>query len=113
MVCTADQIAGGDQQFGGQRGGGFGGFGGGGRRSQEIDEAALNQVADTTGGRYFRAQDADQLSKVLGDLPRDIGLHKENVEITVWFVLAAALLAFSGVGLALWWNRGPRLPARR
>jgi len=42
---------------------------------------------------------------VLKDLPRDIGLHKENVEITVWFVLAAVLLVFAGVGLALWWNR--------
>jgi Ca-activated chloride channel homolog len=107
MMCTADQISGGDTPFGGgPRGGGFGGYGGGGR-NQEIDEDALNQVADTTGGRYFRAEDAGQLSKVLADLPRDIGLHKENVEITVWFVLAGVLLAFAGVGLALWWNRGP------
>lgn len=112
-VCTADQISGGDpgQGFagGGQFGGG-GGFGGRGGRNQEIDEDALNQVAKETGGQYFRAQDASQLSKVLGNLPRDIGLHKENVEITFWFVLAAALLVFSGVGLAMWWNRGPALP---
>jgi Ca-activated chloride channel family protein len=109
MVCTADQISGGDPGFGSfpRGGGGFGGS----RRYQEIDEDALTKVADATGGRYFRAQDADQLSDVLGDLPRDIGLHKENVEITVWFVLAGMLLAFTGVGLALWWNRGPvRLP---
>jgi Ca-activated chloride channel family protein len=104
MMCTADQVSGGDTPFGrGPRGGGFGGGG----RNQEIDEDALTKVADVTGGRYFRAQDADQLSKVLGDLPRDIGLHKENVEITVWFVLAGMVSAFTGVGLALWWNRGP------
>lgn len=59
------------------------------------------------------SQDAGQLSKVLADLPRDIGLHKENVEITVWFVLAGVLLAFAGVGLALWWNRAPGLPRSR
>jgi Ca-activated chloride channel family protein len=107
MMCTPDQVSGGDTPFGrGPRGGGFGGFGGGGR-NQEIDEDALTKVADVTGGRYFRAQDADQLSDVLGDLPRDIGLHRENVEITVWFVLAGMLSAFTGVGLALWWNRGP------
>jgi Ca-activated chloride channel family protein len=107
MVCTADQIGDGDQRFGQfQRGGGFGG---GGRRVQEIDEEALNKVADVTGGRYFRAQDADQLGEVLGDLPRDIGLHQQNVEITFWFVLAGVLLVFSGVGLALWWNRGPAI----
>ena len=49
---------------------------------------------------------------VLGDLPRAIGLHHEKVEISVWFVLAGALLVGTGVGLSLWWNRAPR-PARR
>ncbi|MET0424637.1 MAG: VWA domain-containing protein [Actinoplanes sp.] len=109
MMCTADQVSG-DSFFGGGRGpgGGFGGRGGG--RNQEIDEEALTAVADTTGGEYFRAQDADQLTEVLTDLPREIGLHKQDVEITVWFVLAGALLAFTGVGLSLWWNRGPRPP---
>jgi Ca-activated chloride channel family protein len=104
MLCTADQVSA-DSPFGqGPRGGGFGSFGG---RNQEIDEEALTGVADVTGGRYFRAEDADQLSDVLADLPREIGLHKEDVEITVWFVLAGVLLAFTGAGLALWWNRAP------
>ena len=107
MVCTADQISGGSAFGQGQRGGGMGRGGG---RNQEIDEDALMQVADVTGGQYFKAQDADQLSDVLSGLPREIGLHKENVEITVWFVLVGMLLAFSGAGLALWWNRGPGLP---
>jgi Ca-activated chloride channel family protein len=105
MVCTADQISGGSP-FGPGRGGG--GFGRGGR-NQEIDEDALTNVAEVTGGRYFRAEDADRLSDVLADLPREIGLHKENVEITVWFVLAGAVLIGTGMGLALWW-RAPRLP---
>jgi Ca-activated chloride channel family protein len=109
MMCTADQVSG-DSYFGpGSRGGGFGGFGG---RNREIDEEALTEVADLTGGRYFRAEDADQLSDVLADLPREIGLQKEDVEITVWFVLAGVLLAVTGAGLALWWNRAPG-PARR
>jgi Ca-activated chloride channel family protein len=114
-VCTADQISGGDPGQGFAGGGQFGGggFGGRGGRNQEIDEDALKKVATETGGQYFRAQDADQLSKVLGNLPRDIGLHKENVEITFWFVLAAALLVLSGVGLAMWWNRGPAIPRAR
>jgi Ca-activated chloride channel family protein len=103
MVCTRDQVSG-DSTFGpGPRGGGFGRGG----RNQEIDEQALTQVADVTGGRYFRAADADQLSDVLGDLPREFGLRTQNVEITAWFVLAGVLLVFTGVGLSLWWNRGP------
>ena len=109
MMCTPDQLSAGDPGFGrfprGER------FGGGGMgRFQQIDEEALTSVADLTGGRYFRAQDADQLSDVLGNLPRDIGLHSEEDEVTFWFVLAGALLAVTGVGLALWWNRGPARP---
>ena len=33
-----------------------------------------------------------------------------SMEITVWFVLAGALLVLAGVGLSLWWNRGPAQP---
>jgi Ca-activated chloride channel family protein len=108
MVCTASQI-GDDGGFGpGPRGGGgFGGFGGRASRVQEIDEAALQKVADTTGGRYFRAEDASKLNDILSNLPKDIGLHKEHTEISFWFVLAGLLLVFTGVGLSLWWNRGP------
>ena len=115
MVCTADQI-GDDGAFGPRGGGGFGGFGGygGGRASriQEIDEDTLKKVADTTGGRYFRADDAGKLNDVLSGLPREIGLHREQVEISVWFVLVGGLLVFAGVGLSLWWNRGPAVDRR-
>ncbi|MFC7527362.1 VWA domain-containing protein [Actinoplanes sp. GCM10030250] len=114
LVCTADQISG-DNAFGGRGfgGGGFGGFGGGrGGGNREIDEEALTQVADLTGGRYFKAQDAEQLTDVLADLPSEFGLTRQNVEVTVWFVLLGALLAFSGAGLSLWWNRGPTIKSK-
>ncbi|GIG86426.1 VWA domain-containing protein [Plantactinospora endophytica] len=104
MVCTPDQI-GGEPAFGGGPRGEV--FGGGGRFRREIDEDALTRVADVSGGRYFRAEDAGELTEVLADLPREFGLRKQDVEISVWFVLAGGLLAFTGVGLALWWNRVP------
>ncbi|WP_045742807.1 VWA domain-containing protein [Actinoplanes rectilineatus] len=113
MVCTADQVSG--DSLSGGRGFGGGGFGGGGNRgggNREIDEEALTEVADMTGGRYFKAEDAEQLTDVLGDLPSEFGLVKQDVEVTFWFVLVGALLAFSGVGLSLWWNRGPAVPRR-
>jgi len=101
MVCTADQLSG-DSPFGqGFRGGG---------RAQEIDEDALTRVADVTGGRYFRAEDAEQLGDVLGDLPQEFTVREQEAEVTVWFALAGALLVLGGVGLALWWNRGPARP---
>ncbi|GLY94489.1 VWA domain-containing protein [Actinoplanes sp. NBRC 103695] len=111
MVCTADQIGPG-AQFGRPGGGAFGGGFRGGRRALEIDEDALTKVADLTGGRYFRAQDAGQLTDVLGDLPQEIGLHRKETEISVFFILAAVLLVFTGIGLSLWWNRAPARRSR-
>lgn len=106
MVCSRDQISG-DAAFRGDRGGGFGGggFGGGGGRYQQIDEEMLGNVADLTGGKYFKAEDAEQLSNVLLDLPSNIVLQKKDVEITAWFALVGALLVMVAVGLAQWWNR--------
>ncbi|WP_061291053.1 VWA domain-containing protein [Herbidospora cretacea] len=108
MVCSPDQVSG-DNWRGG--GGGFGRWGddSGLRRIMRIDEETLTQVADTTGGKYFRAEDAGQLTDVLTDLPSEIGLHEARRETTVWFVLFGTLLAFAGAGLSLWWNRGRAL----
>jgi Ca-activated chloride channel family protein len=110
MVCTADQVSG-DSAFMGGGGFGGGGFGGGGRGggNREIDEEALTRVADLTGGRYFKAEDAEQLTDVLADLPREFGLTKQNVEVSVWFLFLGTLLVTAGVTLSLWWNRGPAI----
>ncbi|HCU51841.1 MAG TPA: hypothetical protein DGG94_18915, partial [Micromonosporaceae bacterium] len=80
------------------------------RRNQQLDEATLTEVADITGGEYFRAQDAKQLDKVLADLPSKFDLQRQDIEITAWFVLPATLLIFAALGLSLWWNRSLSLP---
>lgn len=111
MVCSTDDV--GDLgDFRGDPGFRFGnGFGNGGfGRVQEIDEDTLNQVASITGGKYYRAQDADQLNGVLKDLPSNIVTQKQKVEISVWFVLAGALLAFAAVALSVMWNRSLSIP---
>jgi Ca-activated chloride channel family protein len=108
FVCTPDQI-GADGAFGNRprpgRDFGFGGGGGGGRRTQDLDADTLTQVATITGGRYFQAQDAAALTKVLVDLPSVIVLQHRHMEITVWFALAGALFVLAAVGLSQWWNR--------
>lgn len=113
LVCTADQISG-DAATRGDRGGPPGGFGGGfggGGRYLQIDEGALTEVAELTGGEYFRAEDSDTLTGVLLDLPDSIVLQRQNVEITVWFALAGALLVMVAIGLSQWWNRTAAIPA--
>ena len=108
MVCTRDQISG-DAFF---RGDGQGAPGGSGRgRYQQIDEQTLTRVAEMTGGEYFQAEDAEGLSDVLLDLPNSIGLQRQDMEITVWFALAGAVLILVAVVLSQWWNRyGPNGP---
>ena len=64
-----------------------------------------------TGGEYFQAEDAEGLSDVLLDLPNSIGLQRQDMEITVWFALAGAVLILVAVVLSQWWNRyGPNGP---
>lgn len=109
MVCTTDQLGGDTPGVRGE----WGNRGGGGvpGRVLQIDEETLKAVAEITGGEYYRAEDAEQLTDVLTDLPSTIVTQEEDVEITVWFVLAGVLLAAVAVVLSLRWNRSLGLPA--
>jgi Ca-activated chloride channel homolog len=111
MVCSAQQLGSdGIAGFDGGANGSFGGgFGGGGNRQRilRIDEPTLRGVANMTGGEFYKAQDAGQLQKVFKDLPRNVVLQTRDVEISVGFVIAAALLAAAAIVLSLRWNRGP------
>ncbi|GAA4697356.1 VWA domain-containing protein [Phytohabitans rumicis] len=98
-VCTRDQISG-DAAFRGDGQGPPGGFGRGGF-ARQIDEETLTEVAEMTGGEYYQAKDAEALSEVLLDLPSNITMQRENVEITIWFALAGAILILFAVGLSV------------
>ena len=101
MVCSADQLQGGTVG----RGGYGSAIGRGGANLLLIDEDALQQVADTTGGKYFRAENADQLDDALGGLPSTITVVHKDVDLAAWFASVGALLIAAAIGLSLWWNR--------
>jgi Ca-activated chloride channel family protein len=105
-VCASSQIS--DGGFGGGRGGGFGGFGG--RSPLVADDDTLEQVAATTGGRFYKAQSADQLQGALSDLPRTITVTHEDKDLAAWFAGLGGLLIAAAVGLSLWWNRVRHVP---
>jgi Ca-activated chloride channel family protein len=48
-------------------------------RPVEIDEATLRQVADLTGGRYFRATDKNKLEEIYSEIDR---LEKTRMKVT-------------------------------
>ncbi len=109
MVCTSDQLGGGLFEGPGRGGiGGFGGLGPGGRNFLVVDEAALREVAQTTGGEYFKASDAGQLQGVLADLPKHVDVQERDVEVTVGLAALAALVLLGGLLLAGRWSPGPR-----
>ncbi len=69
-------------------------------------------MAETTGGQYYKAENADQLQEALGDLPSQLTVVTKHVDIASWFAGAGGLLVALAVGLSLWWNRArPPRPA--
>ncbi len=114
MVCTPTQLGG--DAFGGPfGGGGFGGgnFGGGGggfggfRRFLLLDEDTLQGMADMTGGEYYRAENAEQLFDVFVNLPNEIVLQKEFLEISAFFAVLGAIFMTVAFVLSLLWYRFP------
>jgi Ca-activated chloride channel family protein len=77
------------------------------RRFIMIDEETLQGVADITGGEYYRAENAEQLIDVFNELPTQIILQKETLEISVFFTFLGAVLATAAITLSLLWNRYP------
>ena len=104
-------LACGSGQFGGFGGGG-GGFGGGGSGGAgnpfEADYGALMQISKTTGGSFYRAQDANQLSSALDHLPAAFTIVRKHLDLAAWFAGAGGLLIVAAVALSLWWNRTRR-----
>ncbi|MDA0637484.1 VWA domain-containing protein [Nonomuraea sp. MCN248] len=106
MVCAGSQFDG--RGFG--WGGGRGGFDRGGRNPRTIDEPALKRIAQTTGGSYHRAENADQLQSALDSLPGSFTVIRQKVDTAAAFAVGGAVLVAAALGLSLWWNR-PRVPA--
>jgi Ca-activated chloride channel homolog len=93
-------------QSGGAAGGGaFGGFGSGTGNPFDADYAALMRIAKITGGTFFRAQDASQLSSALGKLPAAFSVVHKRVDVAAAFAALGLLLIAAAVALSLWWNR--------
>ncbi len=109
MVCDGSQVDG----LGGFGGGGFGGgFRRDGRDPFTLDEPALKQMAETTGGSYRRAENAAQLTGALHDLPGAFTVVRRQVDTAAAFAGGGAVLIAAALGLSLWWNR-PRVPGGR
>lgn len=69
-----------------------------------LDEALLTTVAQTTGGAYHQAGDADALAGTTKSIDLRLTTRKEPVELTAPFAGAALLLLLLGGLLGLRWH---------
>jgi len=106
LACNSTQFGG----FGGGVGGGLGGGGGAGGNPFQADYSALMQISKTTGGTFYRAQDATQLSSALAKLPAAFTIVHKQVDIAAAFAALGGLLIAVAVALSLWWNRAASRP---
>ena len=99
------------QFVGNEPGGGGFGFGGGGGGPggfpRGIDEEALREVADLTGGTYHTAETAAELQEVFEALPASLITKREPVEISVGFLGLGFALAAAGLLLGRAWRPLP------
>ena len=76
--------------------------------SVPVDRDALREIADSTEGRFYEAQSADELSAVYNDIGSSVGFRTEQREATAWFVGVGLVLVIFGAGASLIWTS--RLP---
>jgi Ca-activated chloride channel homolog len=76
--------------------------------SVPVDKAALQDIADQTGGKFFAASTAEQLSSVYNDIGSSIGFQDVDKEITTWFIGAGLIFLIGTAAMSLaWFSRLP------
>jgi Ca-activated chloride channel family protein len=106
-LLGGEPFLGSGQSFGGNGGGfGGGGFGGGGFR-RGIDEDTLKQIADKTDGKYYSAESGSELQNIFQNLPTNLIIKHDVLEISVAFAAIGALLALIAIAFSLRWHPLP------
>jgi len=68
-----------------------------------LDEETLKEIAEVTGGAYWRVASAGELSRVYTRLGRSIGWERRPVEVSGLSAVAVAALFVGTLGVSLLW----------
>ncbi len=68
-----------------------------------LDEAVLTEIAEGTGGTYFRAEDASSLAEVYDSIDLRLTTEAERTEVTAAVTGASIVLLVLGAALSLVW----------
>ena len=72
-----------------------------GRMINEIDEKTLKEIANETGGKYFRAKDRDMLSEIYAQIDSmerteiEVKSYTKYKELFGWFLIPALIIGMS------------------
>ncbi|MEH8019016.1 VWA domain-containing protein [Rheinheimera muenzenbergensis] len=78
--------------------------------SQDLDERLLTQLAEDTGGRYFRARDLNELNQIyqlidqLEPIERDTLTYRPQRSLLHWPLALALLLSFVMAVVNIYWR---------
>jgi Ca-activated chloride channel family protein len=74
----------------------------------QLDEASLQQIADTTGGAYYAAADAASLLSIYDHLDTNLVVRQEDIELTaIVAAVGLVLLVLGGLASLRWLGRVP------
>jgi Ca-activated chloride channel family protein len=76
-----------------------------GQQVDAVDEAVLQGIAATTGGKYYYAEAAGQLSKIYGSLGSSFGWQFLRLDILVPMLLVGIFVLLIGGFLSMRWFR--------
>ena len=73
-----------------------------------VNKPALQEIADSTGGRFFEAASGSELKAVYADIGSSLGVERELRDISRWFTGAALVALVLAAGMSLiWFSRFP------
>ena len=74
----------------------------------QLNEAALQQIADLTNGVYYNADDEESLREIYKNIDLQLTVRPEKMEITSIVAGISMLLFLAGGGVSLvWFGRVP------
>ncbi|HVU11147.1 MAG TPA: VWA domain-containing protein [Phototrophicaceae bacterium] len=74
----------------------------------QLDEDTLKQIAQVTGGTYYNAQSAEELTAVYDNLGAQLVVRPQETEVTALLAGVSILVLLIGGGLSLvWFGRVP------
>lgn len=76
-----------------------------GQRVGGVDDQALGAIASATGGKYYFAEEAGQLSQIYSNLGSSFGWRFVRFDATASLIVAGTTILLAGSALSLYWFR--------